>query len=97
MNSPATRFGKLEFITTTFNGLEVIETVESETIHDYETTNKSTRSTVNVFAESRKQVLAEVLKLADKLGDDSVTDIAFECKKKTSRSAYQLQVSWTSK
>lgn len=93
MNTPAIRFGTLEFITMDGE----IEVTESDTIHDYETTNKLVRRTHNVFAESRKQVLAEVLKLADKLNDDSVTDIAFECKKKTSRSAYQLSVSWTSK
>lgn len=93
MNSPAIRFGTLEFITMEGD----IEVTESETIHDYDTTARLTRRTHSVFAESRQQVLAEVLKLADKLNDDGVTDISFECKKKKAGSAYQLAVSWTSR
>lgn len=89
----AIRYGKLETITT--DGITT--TSHTETIHDYTPTNQFTKTTVNVFADSRKKLLAEVLKLTDKLNENDVTEIAFECSKRNTGSPYKMCMSWVSK
>lgn len=93
MTSTAIRFGKLETITT--DGITTV--TQFETIHDYTPTVSLTKTTVNVFADNKKKVLAEILKLADKLNEDSVSEIAFECGKRNNGSPYKMSVSWVSK
>jgi hypothetical protein len=93
MSSTAIRFGKLETITT--DGITTV--TEFESIHDYTPTVQLTKTTVNVFADNKKKVLAEILKLADKLNEDSVSEIAFECGKRNNGSPYKMSVSWVSK
>lgn len=87
------RYGKVAVITDLGDYIQS----EEDTIHDYLPTTKLYRNMARVFADSRKQVLAEVLKLADRLSEDNVTDIAFTCCKKANGSKYQMEVTWTSK
>lgn len=95
MNSSMTgiRYGRIAIITDKGDYLQS----EEETIHDYLPTTKLYRNMARVFADNRKQVLAEVLKLVDKLNEDNVTDIAFTCCKKAKNSQFQMEVTWTSK
>lgn len=97
MTSTAIRFGRIETETTMQIDGNFQTVTHQETIHDYTPTNTTVKTTVNVFADSRKKVLAEILKLADKLNDDSVTEVAFECGKRNNGSPYKMSVSWVSK
>lgn len=97
MTSTAIRFGKLETLTTIETDETTIVHSHTDTIHDYESTNTVVRSTMYIIADSRKRVLAEMLKLADKLNEDSVSEIAFECSKRNNGSPYKMSVSWVSK
>lgn len=89
----AIRFGKLD--TITISGDTTI--IEHETIHDYTPTVRKTMTTLSVFPDSRKQVIAELLKLVDRLDHDDVSEIAFECGKRNNGSPYKMSVSWVSK
>ncbi len=87
------RYGKIESVTVDGDTIISIE----ETVHDYATTTKLQRYSQNVFGESKKDVIAESLKLIDKLSDDTVIHIGYECSKKPSGSKYKMVVSWTVK
>lgn len=87
------RYGKIESVQ--IDG-DMIISVE-ETIHDFSTTTKLQRYSQNVFGESRKQVTAEALKLIDKLSDEDVLTIAYDCAKKNNGSKFKMVVSWTVK
>ena len=91
--SSAIRFGSTKIIHIQEN--QVI--TETDVIHDFATAKSFKSYTQNVFAESRKQVLAEALKLIDRLDEDDIVDIAFGCAKQQSNSKYKMEVSWTSK
>jgi hypothetical protein len=89
------RYGKIETMTIDNNGVmaSVIETV-----HNYETTKRINRYTAQLFATDRKHLIAELLKLADRLEEDGISDIAFSVKKRTSTdSPYKIELSWTCK
>lgn len=93
MSSTAIRFGSTKIIT-----IEGTQTVtETDVIHNFATAKSFKCYTQNVFAESRKQVLAEALKLIDRLDEDDIVDVAFGCAKQQSNSKYKMEVSWTSK
>lgn len=94
MSSTAIRFGKLESITT--DGITTV--TQFQKIHNYETAIQMTKTTIDIMADNRKKVLAEVLKLADKLNEDNICEIAFECKKRVDNAVpYKMSVSWVSK
>ena len=93
MSSTAIRFGSTKIIT-----IEGSQTVtETDVIHDFATAKSFKCYTQNVFAESRKQVLAEALKLIDRLDEDDIVDVAFGVAKQANNSRYKMEVSWTSK
>lgn len=87
------RYGKIESVQVEGGLVVSIE----ETVHNYATTKKLQRYSQDVFGEDRKAVTAEVLKLIDKLSDDDVLAIAYECVKRTNGSKFKMVVSWTVK
>lgn len=93
MTSTAIRFG--EVTTITIHGEQTV--TETDVIHDFTTAKHFRRCTQSLFGENEKQVLAECLKLLDKLKDDDIVDVTFSCAKKQSNSKYKMEVSWTSK
>lgn len=93
-NTTRIRYGQIE--TITIDGSSSV--TQSDTIYNYETTTKLTSYTSGIFVDSDKQVLAEVLKLMDKIKDEDVVSIAFDCTKKPkSEKPFQMKVCWTVK
>lgn len=88
------RYGKIETMTIDDNG---VMAAVIETVHNYEVTTKLYRYTAQVFADDRKHLIAEVLKLTDKLDTADVSSVSFEVEKRNTGSPYKMQVCWTTK
>lgn len=87
------RFGSIEK-TVVAAGME---RTEIEKIHDFQTVCRLVRYTCSVNARTRKDALAECLKLFDQLESPETTEINFHCQPGQNSGIYRVEAAWTVK
>lgn len=87
------RFGSISTIRLS----DSVMTEEIEKIHEYQTSSRQVRYTRSVIARSRKDALAECLKLFDTLDLPDTTDINFNCRRAQKSGVYHIEATYTVK
>ena len=90
MNNQSIRYGE----ETTYTDMGDITMIEKAKIHDYKEVFMTKSYLKKFFTPTKRDAIAEMLNMIDKLEDENVTEISFTCEKKDKEKKYRVDMGW---